>query len=123
MTYPLTEVFLLCFSLGSTTSFENIEQKWYPEIRHHCPDIPTILVGTKMDLRDDNETVKSENSVKRPAFVSYGEGLAMAGKIGAVKYVECSAKTQKGLISVFNEAVQAAMIPPKKKKSRQCHLL
>ena len=76
-----------------------------------------------MDLRDDNETVKSENSVKRPAFVSYGEGLAMAGKVGAVKYVECSAKTQKGLISVFNEAVQAAMIPPKKKKSRQCNLL
>ena len=47
----------------------------------------------------------------------------MAGKVGAVKYVECSAKTQKGLISVFNEAVKAAMIPLKKKKSRQCHLL
>jgi hypothetical protein len=43
---------------------------------HHY--LPTILVGTKMDLRDDNETVKSKNSDKRPAFVSYGEGLAMA---------------------------------------------
>ena len=78
-----------------------------------------------MDLRDDKETVKSENSDKKPAFVSYNQGLAMAGRVGAVKYVECSAKTQKGLRSVFDEAVRAVMIPisPKKKKSRQCHLL
>ena len=97
--------------------------QWYPEILHHCPDTPTILVGTKMDLRDGKETVKSKNSNKRPAFISYSQGLAMAGKVGAVKYVECSAKTQKGLKSVFDEAIQAVIIPPKKKKSRKCHLL
>jgi Ras-related C3 botulinum toxin substrate 1 len=77
-----------------------------------------------MDLSDDKETVKSENSDKRPAFVSYNQGLAMANKVGAVKYVECSAKTHKGLRSVFDEAVRAVMIPiHPKKKSRQCHLL
>jgi len=77
-----------------------------------------------MDLRDDKETVKSKNSDKRPAFVSYNQGLAMAGKVGAFKYVECSAKTQKGLRSVFDEAVRAVMIPIlPKKKSRKCHLL
>jgi hypothetical protein len=43
-----------------------------------------------MDLRDDKETAKSKNSDKRPAFVSHNQGLAMAGKVGAVKYVECA---------------------------------
>jgi Ras-related C3 botulinum toxin substrate 1 len=76
-----------------------------------------------MDLRDDKETVKSKTSEKRPAFVSYNQGLAMAGKIGAVKYVECSAKTHKGLKTVFDEAIRAVIIPPKKTGNRKCHLL
>jgi Ras-related C3 botulinum toxin substrate 1 len=76
-----------------------------------------------MDLRDDKETVKSKNSDKRPAFVSYNQGLAMAGKVGAVKYVECSAKTHTGLKTVFDEAIRAVIIPPKKTGSGKCHLL
>lgn len=76
-----------------------------------------------MDLRDEKETGKSKNSNKRPVFVSYNQGLAMAAKVGAVKYVECSAKTQKGLKSVFDEAIQAVIIPPTKKKSKKCHVL
>lgn len=40
-----TDCFLLCYSLGSRSSFENIATKWFPEIRHHCPHVPIVLVG------------------------------------------------------------------------------
>jgi GTPase SAR1 family protein len=40
-----TDVFLICFSVTSPSSFENVTSKWYPEIKHHCPDAPMILVG------------------------------------------------------------------------------
>ncbi len=47
LSYPQTDVFVLCFSVISPTSFTNITNKWMPEIRHHCPDKPIILCGKK----------------------------------------------------------------------------
>ena len=40
----------------SPASHENVRGKWFPEVKHHCPNTPVILVGTKIDLRDDPET-------------------------------------------------------------------
>ena len=47
----------------------------------------------------------------------------MASEIGAVKYMECSARTQEGLKDVFDEAMLAALQPPEEKKHRMCKLL
>jgi cell division control protein 42 len=35
------------------SSFENVKEKWIPEISHHSPSTPYLLVGTQIDLRDD----------------------------------------------------------------------
>ena len=32
--------------------------QWVPEVSHHCPNTPVILVGTKLDLRDDQHTIQ-----------------------------------------------------------------
>lgn len=45
-------------NLHSRASFENVKSKWLPEIRHHAPGVPFILVGTKLDLRDDEDTLE-----------------------------------------------------------------
>ena len=53
------------------------------------------------------------------------QGLQMQKEIGAVKYLECSALTQKGLKTVFDEAIRAVLQPQKvsKKKRGGCALL
>lgn len=52
----LQDVFLVCFSVNCLASLQNVQDKWIPEVTHHCPDTPIILVGTKADLREQPET-------------------------------------------------------------------
>lgn len=92
LSYPQTDVFLVCFSVISPPSFENIKTKWVPEIRHHAPGVPIILVGTKLDLRDDETTIERLRE-RRFHPINYSMGLQLAKEIGAVKYVEASSKT------------------------------
>lgn len=74
-----------------------------------------MLVGTKSDLRDDPATIQKMAAIKqRPITVEAAEQLAL--EINAVKYVECSALTQKGLRNVFEEALLAALEPPEPQK-------
>ncbi|KAG1967835.1 ras-related C3 botulinum toxin substrate 2 [Labeo rohita] len=98
-------------------------QTWYPEVRHHCPSTPIILVGTKLDLRDEKETIEKLKE-KKLAPITYPQGLALAKEIDAVKYLECSALTQRGLKTVFDEAIRAVLCPqPTKVKKKGCVLL
>ena len=105
LAYPNTDIFLIVGSVVSSWSFDNIEEKWIKEARHHCPLTPVILVGNKTDLRTDETTVK-ELAAKKQKPVTYKEGVAMAKMIGAKKYIECSAKTRHNLKEVFEEALQ-----------------
>lgn len=79
--------------------------QWFPEIEHHAPGVPIILVGTKLDLREDRATAESLRA-KKMEPVSYEQALAVAKDIRAVKYLECSALTQRNLKSVFDEAIR-----------------
>lgn len=48
----------------------------------------------------------------------------MVKDIGAVKYLECSALTQKGVKNVFDEAIRVVLIPPPKpKRKTRCIIL
>lgn len=58
------------------------------------------------------------------APISFTQGTQMQKEIGAVKYLECSALTQKGLKNVFDEAIRAVLAPPpKRNKQKGCLLL
>jgi Ras-related C3 botulinum toxin substrate 1 len=106
--YPQTDVFLMCFAIISPSSFENIKIRWWPEIKHHCPDTPYVLVGTKLDLREDSATLAElAKSNQKPITTEQGEQLCK--DIKAASYIECSALTQKGLKTVFDEAARSVV--------------
>ena len=117
LSYPQTDVFLVCFSVVWPPSLENITTKWIPELRHHCPHIPIILVGTKIDLRDDRETIAYLSSMGQSP-IKRETAVKIANKIKAIKYLECSALTQSGLKAVFEQAVHCVISPSKSSSSK-----
>jgi len=101
LSYPGTNIVLLCYSVASRSTFESISSKWAPEVRHYLPRVPTILVGLKTDIRDQDEGDKPADfdPVKKE------EGEELAKKIGASLYMESSAKKEIGVADIFEKAM------------------
>ncbi|KAH9244623.1 hypothetical protein BASA81_017955 [Batrachochytrium salamandrivorans] len=96
LSYPQTDVFLVCFSVVSPASLR-----------------------TSRRSGSQRSGITAQNRQK-PITTDSGE--RMAKELQAVKYLECSALTQKGLKNVFDEAIIAALEPPKKDK-KKCMVL
>jgi small GTP-binding protein len=128
LSYPGTDVFIICFALDSPPTYESVKSKWHPEVTHFNPKTPIILVGTKIDVREAPETIENLKATGQKP-ISQSDGDRLAKEIGAAKYLECSALTQKGLPNVFEEAVKAvfadqkAMQVPGRKKKEKCAIL
>lgn len=106
--YTSADVFLLCFSVVSPASFQNVPEKWVPEIRRHAPFAPLVLVGTQCDLREDVKVlIDLAKYRERPVDPADARDCAM--EIGAVAYMECSSLTQKNLKEVFDTAILASL--------------
>jgi len=106
LSYPGADVILLCYATISQKSFENVADKWAPEVKHFVPGIPLILVGTKTDLREQCHV--DPNSGKfEPILREKGEVLAQ--QLKAAKFLEVSSKTRQGLDEVFNAAMDTVL--------------
>jgi len=110
--YPNTDVFLVCYSVESQTSVNNINEKWVEEISHHAKESQIILVGLKSDIRTDSQLLakmKQENK----KLVSMEEVQKAAQQAGEkmqqkVPIIECSSLKMKGVEEVFIEAIKIA---------------
>lgn len=114
LSYTNTTCFLICFSIQSQDSYENVRSKWAPEVRHHRPNTPIILVGTKCDLRkveDPNEPT-----------IQPKDGHKMKKMIKAVEYLECSAKDNEGIEDIIHAAVRHSK-PSGTRRQRNCTIL
>ncbi|CAD6186612.1 unnamed protein product [Caenorhabditis auriculariae] len=102
LSYPHTDVFLLCFSLADRKTLDSCRTVWVPELRKYAGDnIPIVLVGTKEDVVESSPAPKDA--------VSHDLARRVALEIGCVKYLACSALTHKGLKRVFDESLLAAV--------------
>ncbi|KAH8828699.1 small GTPase Cdc42 [Flagelloscypha sp. PMI_526] len=118
LSYIGANVMLICFSIASPASLNNVETKWIQEVRHHLPDVPVVLVGCQTDLRDDLYTTEQLESRGYQGPCSFEEGKIIALKIGVTHYVECSSLTGDGVTVVFETAIRAAVQAPVRKQRR-----
>ncbi|SCU94307.1 LAFA_0F21066g1_1 [Lachancea sp. 'fantastica'] len=125
LSYSDTHTIMLCFSVDSRDSLDNVQHKWVGEIADHCEGVKLVLVALKCDLRSNadeyaldsaitpgniqQQQQQSSNARENGRLISYDEGLAMAKKIGALRYLECSAKMNRGVNEAFTEAARCAL--------------
>lgn len=132
LSYPDSNVVLICFSIDLPDSLDNVQEKWIAEVMHFCQGVPIILVGCKVDLRDNPQTVEALRAIGQQP-VTGPEAQSVADKIGASAYYECSAKTGYGVREVFEAATRAALSGKamskqaksgsKQKKKKKCVVL
>ena len=127
LSYPGTHVFLFAYSVVMPESIKNLELKWLPEVRQNCPTAAYLIVGTQVDLRDDEKT-RQKLQKRRLKPITLEEGARFAKKMNADCHVECSSLTKQGLKDVFDEAMLAALEPKIKRrdtrrKRRKCVIL
>ncbi|KAJ1034854.1 hypothetical protein NDA13_001108 [Ustilago tritici] len=108
LSYADTHVVVLCFSTDNPVSLENVESRWLPEIRDHCPGVKVILVALKCDLRDAPE-IAEKRLAGAPLPLTYNDGVAVAKRIKASRYLECSAKMNLGVDEAFVEIANVAI--------------
>ncbi|KAK7433361.1 Rho GTPase [Neonectria magnoliae] len=119
-----TDLIMLCYSVDSKDSLENVESKWVGEITDNCPGVKLVLVALKCDLREQGEgegddADAGEQREKRPT-ITYDQGLEVARRIGALRYLECSAMKNRGVNEAFTEAARVALSVRKDREDSKC---
>ena len=123
---------MLCYSVDSKDSLENVESKWVGEIADNCPNVKLVLVALKCDLReggDDDEDTPAAvandagggnaRNEKKP-MIDYSQGLDVARRIKAARYLECSAMKNRGVNEAFTEAARVALTVRKDRDDPKC---
>ncbi|KAM0517015.1 hypothetical protein ACHAPE_005127 [Trichoderma viride] len=133
LSYDDTDLIVLCYSVDSKDSLENVESKWVGEIADNCPGVKLVLIALKCDLRQMGEdepeeadaTAAADGSAQRekPPTISYDEGLEVAKRIGASRYLECSAMKNRGVNEAFTEAARVALSVKKEREDNKCTVM
>jgi len=121
LSYPETDVLIICYSVDSPDSLANVQGRWFGEVKHYCPNIPIMLVGNKKDLRTDEAAIKELSQIGQQP-VTFEQAQRVAMQIGAARHLECSALTYDGIREVFEAAIQVA-VSRKQKRSGCCKYL
>ncbi|CEG73014.1 Putative Ras like family, member A [Rhizopus microsporus] len=100
--YPETDVILACFAIDQLQSFENVKDRWIPEMDHFLYGVPRLLVGTKADLRNNTDRINELRTDGRQ-LISIEQAENLAKKLD-IQYIECSAKLNQNVTKVIHTA-------------------
>lgn len=100
-------VVLLCYSVTSMSSLENIKTLWVPEIKEVDQKLSFVMVGNKADMFDSNDI----------ECVSEAAAKKVCRKVRAFASIQCSAREcgasrgKKGNVEqVFTTAIKCGLI-------------
>ncbi|KAI5172422.1 Ras-like protein gene family, member A [Nematocida sp. LUAm3] len=113
LSYSNANLIIICYSIEKKDMLGSVEEKWITEVNNLCKNVPYFLVGLKADIRDEAP------DSKRSQCVSTSEGEALAQKIGAKYFTECSARTKKNINETFREISQYLLTHKKETKSKR----
>ncbi|KKY35048.1 hypothetical protein UCDDA912_g04998 [Diaporthe ampelina] len=105
------QVALICFSvnIASTDAKGKHLGRWVTEINRNCPSAAILLVGLKSDIRWHAKTVEKLRKHGK-TLVTPGQGEQLRDSIGAIRYLECSARTGDGVLEVLEEATRVSLL-------------
>lgn len=126
-----TDLIMLCYSVDSKDSLENVESKWVGEIADNCPGVKLVLVALKCDLREGSEDEEdgaagadsADGQREKKPMIGYEQGLEVARRINALRYLECSAMRNRGVNEAFTEAARVALSVKKDKEDSKCTVM
>jgi Rho family, other len=132
-----TDLIMLCYSVDSKDSLENVESKWVGEIADNCPGVKLVLVALKCDLRNADEdddaaaaggtdtegAAAGAGAGEKKPMIGYDTGLEVARRIGALRYLECSAMRNRGVNEAFTEAARVALSVRKEREASKCTVM
>ncbi len=95
LSYDDTHTIMLCFSVDSRDSLENVESKWVGEIAENCAGVKLVLVALKCDLREGGGD-ETEGQGGGKETIDYTEGLEVAKRIQALRYLGRSQRSLPG---------------------------
>lgn len=109
LSYPNTDVFIICFCVHKRSSYDNVLNKWYPEIKNATNQPRIILVATQIDRRRTGSAGDA---------ITPEQGKSLAKSIHAIRYLECSALSNEGVKEIFDAAIRAVLEPKEKRPSK-----
>ncbi|ELP95349.1 hypothetical protein EIN_481190 [Entamoeba invadens IP1] len=119
-TIRIADCILLCFSLytDKSTCFTKTRIE---HIRQLYKIAPVVLIGTMFDLREDkikNMTLYYDDNSYKNNYIKTIYGITFANEIGALSYIECSAKEKFNIELIknkINEFAQEKILRDNKK--------
>ena len=120
LSFPQTDVFLLCYSMMNPFSLKQLADKWYPTISHHCPGTPFFIVRVQDELLLENliERDQANQGNRGVRWIPPAEAQLVAVGLGAQKHLTYSVSNQEGLKRMFDEVIRTVLSPQTKPKRK-----
>ncbi|KAL7041874.1 hypothetical protein ACKWTF_000936 [Chironomus riparius] len=108
-------VALICYSVMDLKSFQDIKKRWIPILRKNSPRTHLMIIGTKIDLRNDKVSLLRLDRIQNQKPISVEHGY-LYSRSENLTFHECSAVDEIGIDDLFLKIIKIYKNPPEPRK-------